>query len=74
MSARPALKSKSSQARAWHREFWPWFIVALIGSVVLASVATIFLAFKFDDAAAVGNYQREGLGVVKMSPQPEPSK
>ncbi|MFK7732750.1 MAG: hypothetical protein AB8B48_14115 [Pseudomonadales bacterium] len=48
----------------WYREFWPWFIVALIGSVLMASIATIGLALKYNDAPAEGHYQKQGLGIV----------
>lgn len=54
----------------WHKEFWPWFIVVLIGSVVIASLATIRLAIKYDDAPAHGSYQKQGLGIVAKEPVP----
>ncbi|MDH3589207.1 MAG: hypothetical protein OEQ74_07375 [Gammaproteobacteria bacterium] len=28
----------------WHRQFWPWFIIVLIGSTVIASLATVWIA------------------------------
>lgn len=48
----------------WHKEFWPWFIIVLIGSVLIASAVTIRLALKYDDAPAAGHYQKQGLGIV----------
>ena len=30
--------------KAWYKQFWPWFLIALPGSVVIASMFTITLA------------------------------
>lgn len=30
--------------QAWYRQFWPWFLIALPGSTVLACMFTIWLA------------------------------
>ncbi len=30
--------------RPWYRYFWPWFIIALLGSSVGASLYTVYLA------------------------------
>lgn len=48
----------------WYKEFWPWFIITLLLSVVIACIATIRLAIKYDDAPAQGSYQKQGLGIV----------
>ncbi len=55
----------------WYKEFWPWFIVVLIGSVAIASAVTIRLALKYDDAPASGSYQKQGLGIVADDPAEE---
>jgi hypothetical protein len=39
----------ATKGSVWYREFWPWFIIALLGSVVLASFATLYLALKHAD-------------------------
>jgi hypothetical protein len=31
-------------ATPWYKQFWPWFLIALPGSVVMASMFTITLA------------------------------
>ena len=28
----------------WYKYFWPWFIIALLGSAVSASLYTVYLA------------------------------
>ncbi len=30
--------------KPWYRYFWPWFIIALLGSAVCASLYTVYLA------------------------------
>jgi len=47
----------------WYRQFWPWFIIALPGSVVVAGIAMVFIAFKGADALVDDNYYRAGLAI-----------
>jgi hypothetical protein len=35
---------QSKTAKPWFKQFWPWFLIALPGSVVVASMYTITLA------------------------------
>ena len=28
----------------WYKQFWPWFIIVLLGSAVSASLYTVYLA------------------------------
>lgn len=47
----------------WFRQFWPWFLIALPGSVVLASMATIYIAVQSNDGLVSENYYKEGLAI-----------
>ena len=31
-------------SKPWDRYFWPWFVIALLGSAVSASLYTLYLA------------------------------
>lgn len=37
----------------WYRQFWPWFIIALPASVVIASFYTLWLAISHPDQLVV---------------------
>lgn len=52
-----------SQPQPWYRQFWPWFLIVLPGSVVVASIVTIGIAIKHDDSVVRDNYYREGLAI-----------
>jgi hypothetical protein len=47
----------SNQAKApeppWYRQFWPWFIIALPASAVIASLITFYLAVSRPDHLVV---------------------
>jgi hypothetical protein len=47
----------------WYRQFWPWFLIALPGSVVIASFGMLYLALSHDDSRVHDNYYREGLAI-----------
>ena len=44
----------------WYRQFWPWFIIALPASAVIASLITFYLALSRPDHLVVEDeeYQR----------------
>lgn len=51
------------QVKAWYKQFWPWFLIALPGSVVIASIATIILAVSHPDSVVVDDYYKAGLAI-----------
>jgi uncharacterized protein len=42
----------------WYRQFWPWFLIALPGSVVVASFVTLWLAISSPNPMVVDDYSR----------------
>jgi len=42
----------------WYRQFWPWFLIALPGSVVIASMFTLWLAVSRPNPMVVDDYAR----------------
>ena len=41
--------SEMSEANPWYRQFWPWFLIALMAVSVAASVATVVIAYGLGD-------------------------
>ncbi len=42
----------------WYRQFWPWFLIALPASVVMASMFTIWLAASSPNPMVVDDYAK----------------
>jgi len=47
----------------WYKQFWPWFLIALPGSVVIAGIITVVIAFKKADTLVVDSYYKDGLAI-----------
>lgn len=47
----------------WHQQFWPWFLIVLPGSVVLAALATVYIAFLHADDLVTDDYYKTGLAI-----------
>lgn len=47
----------------WYRQFWPWFIISLPASVVVASIITINLAIESNDGLVTEDYYKKGLAI-----------
>lgn len=47
----------------WYRQFWPWFLIALPGSVVIASLAMVYIASRGADDLVADDYYRAGLAI-----------
>lgn len=47
----------------WYRQFWPWFLIALPGTVVVAAIATLVIAVTGSDDLVVDEYYRDGLAI-----------
>mgnify|MGYP000035313042 CR=1 FL=1 len=48
----------------WYRQFWPWFLIALPLSVVIAGFATLGIAIANRDARVGADYRQEGLARI----------
>ena len=49
----------------WYKQFWPWFLISLPLSVVIASIFTINIAIESNDGLVSDDYYKEGLGIHK---------
>lgn len=47
----------------WYRQFWPWFLFGLPGLVVVAGLATWWIAERNADALVADDYYKQGLAI-----------
>ncbi|MBI5751925.1 MAG: FixH family protein [Hydrogenophilales bacterium] len=52
-----------NQQRPWYRDYWPWFLIALPASAVVAGFITLWLAIQSDDGVVVDDYYKQGLAI-----------
>lgn len=59
-------QSNTESIEPWYKQFWPWFLMALPASVVVAGLTTWFIAAKNSDSLVVDDYYKEGLGINRQ--------
>ena len=47
----------------WYRQFWPWFLISLPATAVVAGFITLNIAIDSDDGLVKDDYYKEGLAV-----------
>jgi len=47
----------------WYRQGWPWFLMALPATAVVAGIATIVIAINSNDGLVVDDYYKQGLAI-----------
>jgi uncharacterized protein len=50
-------------SKPWFRQFWPWFLIFLPGSVVVAGITTVVIANRGADDLVVDEYYKDGLAI-----------
>ncbi len=53
----------SEDERPWFRQFWPWFLILLPASVVIAGVSMVFIAAEGADDLVADEYYKRGLEI-----------
>ncbi len=69
MLDKASLGQITSSAPPWYRQFWPWFLIALPATVVVAGFFTLYLAIKYSDDLVSDNYYRDGLAINQQLSQ-----
>lgn len=49
----------------WYRQGWPWFLIAIPASSVVAGFVTLYLAITTFDGLVVDDYYKEGRAIVQ---------
>ncbi len=57
------MRPPREDSEPWYKQFWPWFLISLPLSVVIASIVTINIAIETDDGLVTDDYYKEGLGI-----------
>ena len=55
--------NKDLDDKPWYKQFWPWFIMALPASAVIAGITTVFIAYDNADSLVVDDYYKEGKAI-----------
>ncbi len=50
----------------WYRQFWPWFLITLPASVVVAAFVTLYIANRHADDLVVDEYYKDGLAINRQ--------
>ena len=50
-------------SKPWYQQFWPWAIMSLPATAVVACIITITIAIKTDDGLVSDDYYKEGLAI-----------
>jgi hypothetical protein len=51
------------RSRPWYREPWPWFLISLPATAVVAGLVTVWIAYRSADGLVVGDYYKAGLAI-----------
>lgn len=63
MSESTKSSHSDSAVPVWYRQFWPWFLLVLPGTVVIASLVTVGISFYHSDTLVKDDYYRQGLAI-----------
>ncbi len=53
-------------SQPWYQQFWPWFLILLPASVVVAGLSTLFIANRHADDLVVDDYYKDGLAINRQ--------
>ncbi len=57
------MKPQVEDTKPWYKQAWPWFLIALPSSAVIAGIATIIIATNNADSLVKDDYYKEGLAI-----------
>lgn len=60
------LSRQPTLSRPWFREPWPWLLMSLPLTAVVAGLLTWWLAFRSDDGLVDKNYYKEGMAINRV--------
>ncbi|MFV8816259.1 FixH family protein [Haliea sp. E17] len=63
--------SRNEDELPWYRQFWPWFLILLPATVVVAGITMVFIAASGADDLVVDEYYKRGLAINRQLAQEE---
>ncbi len=60
-----AMRTPIAVSKPWYRELWPWLLIAGPATVVVAALATAWIAAATDDGVIADDYYKRGLMINK---------
>lgn len=58
-----ANSNSAAEHRPWYRQFWPWFIMALPASAVVAGLTTVWIAVVNQDSVVRDDWYKDGKSI-----------
>lgn len=55
-----------SRGKSWHREPWPWLLMAAPAAAIVAGLFTAVLAYRTEDGLVADDYYRQGLAINRV--------
>lgn len=63
MSTNEAETGKDVVVKPWYRQFWPWFIIALPATSVVAGLSTLGIAIRNQDSLVRDDWYKDGKAI-----------
>ncbi len=60
------MSANGRRVQPWYREPWPWILMGGPATVVVASLATAWLAVRSDDGLVADDYYKQGLAINQV--------
>ncbi len=58
-----ATSTRPGPGLPWYRYFWPWVIVVLLSTTVVAGLSTVVIAFKYQDSLVRDDWYKDGTAI-----------
>ncbi len=62
---------QQKDVQPWYRQFWPWFLIALPATAVVASLWTVSVAIRSPNALVVDDYGKIGIATDRKKQRDE---
>ena len=57
------MENQSEIISPWYKQFWPWFLISLPLTAVIAGISTVIIAMHNPDGVVADDYYKEGLAI-----------